>query len=99
MVQNAPCLRASSLLFPHWDIKTKRPEPVKLDLLLFLLSSAGIIMSPPSSKADFVPCDRLLQKAYYITIIITQSSDRANPVLIGCSLVIAHAGYEVYLKH
>jgi len=56
-------------------------------------------MSLPSSKADFVPCDRLLQKAYYITIIITQSSDRANPVLIGCSLVIAHAGYEVYLKH
>ena len=22
---------ASSLLFPHWNIKTKRPEPVKLD--------------------------------------------------------------------
>jgi len=72
---------------------------VKLDLLLFLLSSAGVMVSLPSSKADFVPCDRLLQKAYYITIIITQSSDRANPVLIGCSLVIAHAGYEVYLKH
>ena len=26
--------------------------------------SAGIIMSLPSSMADFVPCDRLLQKAY-----------------------------------
>ena len=24
-----------SLLFPNWDIKTKRPEPVKLDLPLF----------------------------------------------------------------
>ena len=23
MVQNPPCWRASSLLFPHWDIKTK----------------------------------------------------------------------------
>ena len=34
-VQNPPCWRASSLLFPHWDIKTKRPEPVKLDLPLF----------------------------------------------------------------
>ena len=33
VVQNPPCWRASSLLFPHWDIKTKRPEPVKLDLL------------------------------------------------------------------
>ena len=32
MVQNPPCWRASSLLFPHWDIKIKRPEPVKLDL-------------------------------------------------------------------
>ena len=32
---NPPCWRASSLLFPHWDIKTKRPEPVKLDLPLF----------------------------------------------------------------
>ena len=35
VVQNPPCWRASSLLFPHWDIKTKRPEPVKLDLPLF----------------------------------------------------------------
>ena len=35
MVQNPPCWRASSLLFPQWDIKTKRPEPVKLDLPLF----------------------------------------------------------------
>ena len=31
--KNPPCWRASSLLFPHWDIKTKKPEPVKLDLL------------------------------------------------------------------
>ena len=35
MVQNPPCWSASSLLFPHWDITTKRPEPVKLDLPLF----------------------------------------------------------------
>ena len=35
VVQNPPCWRASSLLFPHWEIKTKRPEPVKLDLPLF----------------------------------------------------------------
>ena len=35
VVQNPPYWRASSSLFPHWDIKTKRPEPVKLDLLLF----------------------------------------------------------------
>ena len=46
------------------DLKTKRPEPVKLDLPLFWCLSAGIIMSLPSSVADFVPCDRLLQKAY-----------------------------------
>ena len=65
MVQDPPCWRASSLLFPHWDIKTKRPEPVKLDLPLFLCPSAGIIMSLPSSMADFVPCDRSLQKAYF----------------------------------
>ena len=25
MVQNPPYWRASSLLFPHWDVKTKRP--------------------------------------------------------------------------
>ena len=61
MVQNPPCWKASSLLFVHWDIKTKRPEPVKLDLPLFWCPSAGIIMSLPSSMADFVPCDRLLQ--------------------------------------
>ena len=47
-----------SLLFPHWDIKTKRPEAVKLDLPLFWCPSAGIIMSLPSSMADFVPRDR-----------------------------------------
>ena len=46
-----PCWRASSLLFPHWDIKTKRPEPVKLDLPLFWCPNAGIIMSLPSSMA------------------------------------------------
>ena len=34
VVQNRPCWRASSLLFPYWDIKTKRPEPMKLDLPL-----------------------------------------------------------------
>ena len=34
VVQNPSYWRASSLLFPHWDIKTKRPEPVKLDLPL-----------------------------------------------------------------
>ena len=26
MVQNPPCWRASSLLFPHWDIKTKTSQ-------------------------------------------------------------------------
>ena len=26
MVQNLPCWRASSLLFPHWDIKTKASQ-------------------------------------------------------------------------
>ena len=57
-VQNPPRWRASSLLFPHWDIKTKRPEPVKLDFPLFWCPSAGIIMSLPSSMADFVPRDR-----------------------------------------
>ena len=65
MVQNPSCWRASSLLFPHWDIETKRPQPVKRDWPLFLCPSAGIIMSLPSSMADFVPCDRLLQKAYH----------------------------------
>ena len=38
MVQNPPCWRASSLLFPHWDVKTKRPQPVKLDLAFVLMS-------------------------------------------------------------
>ena len=63
MVQNPPYWRASSLLFLHWDVKTYRPQPVKLDWPLFLCPSAGIIMSLPSSMTDFVPFDRLLQKA------------------------------------
>ena len=61
LVQNPPCWRASSLLSPHWDIKTKRPQPAKLDWLLFLITL--------SSMADFVPCDRLLQKAYFVQLI------------------------------
>ena len=61
MVQNPPYWRASSLLFPHWDVKTKRPQSVKRDWPLFLCPSAAIIISLPSSMADFVPCDRLLQ--------------------------------------
>ena len=32
------------------------------------LNYGGIIMSLPSSMADFVPCDRLLQKAYLTTV-------------------------------
>ena len=64
MVQNPPYWRASLLLFPHWDVKTKRLQPVKLDWPLFLSPTGGIIMSLPSSMADFVPSDRLLQKAY-----------------------------------
>ena len=59
MVQNPPYWRASSLLFPHWDIKTKASP------------SAGIIMSLSSSMADFVPCDRLLQKAYYHILLVS----------------------------
>ena len=40
-LQNPPCWRASSLLFPHWDSKTKRSEPVELDLPLLLMSQWG----------------------------------------------------------
>ena len=29
-------------------------------------------MSLPSSMADFVPCDRLLQKAYCVTIAVSR---------------------------
>ena len=41
VVQNPPCWRASSLLFPHWDIKTKKPEPVKLEFAFVLMSQCG----------------------------------------------------------
>ena len=76
MVQNPPCWRASSWLFLHWDIKTKRSEPVKLDLSMFWCPSAGIIMSLSSSMADFVPCDRLLQKAYCCLVCILITDDK-----------------------
>ena len=57
---------------PHCDVKTKRPQPVKLDLPLFQCPSAGIILSLPSSMADFVPCDRLLQKAHLSRLALGQ---------------------------
>ena len=64
MVQNLPCRRASSLVFPQWDIKTKASHAWLVEVSLFWSPSAGIIMSLLSSMADFLPCDRLLQKAY-----------------------------------
>ena len=58
VVQNPPCWRASSLLFPHWDIKTKASQASLVQVSLFYCPSAGIIMSLPSSMPDFVPRDR-----------------------------------------
>ena len=56
VVQNPPCCRASSLLFPHWDIKSKASQASLVQVSLFQCPSAGI-MSLPSSMADFVPRD------------------------------------------
>ena len=39
MVQNPPCRRASSLLFPHWDIKTKPSHARLVDWGPFVLTS------------------------------------------------------------
>ena len=58
MAQNPPYWRASSLLFPHWDVKTKRPQSVKSDCLLFICPSAAIIMTCP-------PAWRIL---YHVTV-------------------------------
>ena len=38
LVQNPPCWRASSLLFSHRDVKTKRPQPV---LPFVIISQCG----------------------------------------------------------
>ena len=35
VVQNQPCWRASSLLFPHWDIKTKASQASLVQVSLF----------------------------------------------------------------
>ena len=35
VVQNPPCWRASSLLFPHWDIKTKASQALLVQVSLF----------------------------------------------------------------
>ena len=82
IVQNLPCWRASSLLFPYLDIKTRRPEPVKLDLPLFWCPSAWVITSLPSSMADFVPCDRLLQKAYHMIYLLYEYPTKKKKSLI-----------------
>ena len=58
VVQNPPCWRASSLLFPHWDMKTKASQASLVQVSLFQCPSAGKIMSLTSSMADFVSRDR-----------------------------------------
>ena len=35
VVQNPPCWSASSLLFPHWDIKTKASQASLVQVSLF----------------------------------------------------------------
>ena len=44
------------IIIPHWDIKTKRPEPVKVDLPLFWCPSAGIIISLPTTMYHVIVC-------------------------------------------
>ena len=77
VVQNPPCWRASSLLFPHWDIKTKRPETVKLDLPLFWCRNAGIMMSLPSSMADLyhviASCKRCINAVGHFRVVHSPS--------------------------
>lgn len=66
MVENLPCWRTGSLLFPSGTLEQR---PVKLDCMVevsFFFPSAGIIISSPSSMTDFVPWDRLLLKGLYI---------------------------------
>ena len=62
VVQNLPCWRASSFLFPHWDIKTKASQASLVQVSLFQRPSAGIIMSLPSSMADFCTTWSLVAK-------------------------------------
>ena len=72
VVQNPPCWRASSLLFPHWDIKTKRPEPVKLGGFCTTGSLAAkglLLLKLPSKYKDH---------CFTIAIIIISESFRIN---------------------
>ena len=47
-------------------------------------------MSLPSSMADFVPCDRLLQKAYcFETAYVTGQNDRQTQILSGQIVILA----------
>ena len=43
------------------DVKTKRPQPV---MPFVILSQCGNSNKLALQQANFVPCDRLLQKAY-----------------------------------
>ena len=45
---------------PHWDVKTKRPQPV---LPFVIIAQCGNSNKLALQQANFVPCDRLLQKA------------------------------------
>ena len=46
---------------PHWDVKTKRPQPV---LPIVIKSQCGNSNKLALQQANFVPYDRLLQNAY-----------------------------------
>ena len=46
------------------DSNTKEFQPVKLNFPFFRCPSGGCHVFLPSSMADFVPCDQLVQKAH-----------------------------------
>ena len=62
--------------------KTKKIPTWHDKVALFCCPSAGIIISLPSSMADFVPCDRLLQKAYLKDLNLNKHIERLRRALL-----------------
>ena len=52
MVQNPPCWRSSSLLFPHWDVKIKASQPHLHYIYLALQNTVDIIATFQKSCWD-----------------------------------------------
>ena len=82
---------------PHWDVKTKRPQPV---LPFVIMSQCGKSNKLALQQANFVPYDRLLQKPIEVreTTCAMWTLPHPPPLLTNAKLRYCHVRSDSVLS-